>query len=399
MKRAWRIPHELFLSILAVPIVVVIRLIRPWLLVRWDNMPSPRIGHFAANPELYLCERDAGINVPRQRHKDVFFMEQPICNQQLAKMWKRVLRVWPHWIMSVIRRVNLLIPGGRIHQICDDSHSDRDVHNLLDRFSPHLEFTAEEEARGAAELMMMGIPKGAPFVCLIVRDAAYLDDHQPKDWSYHNYRDTDIQNYVLAAEEIADRGYFVLRMGAKVRDSINSSHLRVIDYAVNGMRSDFMDIYLGSKCAFCISTSTGLDAVPLIFRRPIVFVNMVPLGYLWTFGSKIIGITRHHFAVQKNRELTLKEIFTHGVGFSLRTSDYQLKGIQLIENTPEEILEVVVEMAERLQGTWQPELNDDKLQSQFWEIFTADAYSLPLHGEIHGRFGSHFLRANGDFLE
>ncbi len=403
MKRVLCIPHKLPLFILAVPVVVVINLIKPWLLVRWGELPGPRIGHFAPNTELYLCERDAGIDVPRQRHVDVFFMEPPICNRQLATMWKRILRVWPHWILPSIRRVNRLIPGGEIHEIGDNTQQDRDVHNLLERFPPHLKFTAEEEARGAAGLRMMGIPNGTPFVCLIVRDSAYLDAHQSKDWSYHNYRDSDIQNYVLAAEELADRGYFVLRMGVKVRESINTKHPRIIDYAVNGMRDDFMDIYLGAKCAFCISTSTGFDAVPAIFRRPIVFVNMAPLGYLQTYRTQYIGITKHHFSADSDRELTLREIFTNGAGFCLRTSDFESNGVKLIENTPEEIRDVVVEMADRLEGTWQPGPNDDALQRRFWEIYPADAHDAyqdrPLHGEIRCRFGSRFLSANAGFLK
>ena len=402
MKRALCLPHKLPLFILAVPVVVVIHLIRPWLLVRWGDLPSPRIGHFAANTELYLCERDASINVPGRRHADIFFMEPPICNRQLAVMWKRILRVWPAWIVLSLRRVNRLIPGGAVHEIGDNTQGDRDVHNLLDRFPPHLKFTAEEEARGEAGLKTMGIPAGASFVCLIVRDSAYLDAHQSKDWSYHNYRDSDIRNYVLAAEEIADRGYFVIRMGTKVRDALKSGHPRIIDYATNGMRSDFMDVYLGAKCAFCISTSTGFDALPLIFRRPIVFVNMVPLGYLWTFRSQIIGITKHHISLQKDKELTLKEIFTQGVGFSLRTSDYEINGIRLIENTPEEIRDVAVEMVERLNGTRQVGTDDDALQRRFWEIYPVDTKDIyqnkPLHGEIRARFGAQFLRANREFL-
>lgn len=402
MKLFFCILYKLPLFIIAIPAVVVIKLIKPWLLVRWGELPSPRLGHFAANTELYLCERDAGINLPGQRHIDIFCMEQPISNQQLAKMWKRIIRVWPAWILSPIRLVNRLIPGGVIYEIGHNTQHDRDVHNLLDRFPPHLKFTAEEEARGEAGLRMMGIPAGTPFVCLIVRDSAYLDAHQSKDWNYHNYRDSHIRNYVLAAEELAERGCFVIRMGAKVHDAIKSNHPKVIDYATNGMRSDFMDIYLGAKCNFCISVGTGFDAVPLIFRRPIVYVNMVPLGYLVTFRTQFIGITKHHFSVKKGRKLTLREIFTQDVGFSLRTSNYESKGIQLVENTPEEIRDVVIEMAERLNGTWQPETNDDALQRRFWEIYPIHAqdpyYGGPLHGKIRARFGAKFLRDNDEFL-
>jgi putative glycosyltransferase (TIGR04372 family) len=403
IKRLLSIPHKLLLLILVLPIVAVVRLIRPWFLVRWGVLPSPRIGHFAANTELYLCERDVGINLPRQPHIDRFFMEQQVCNEQLAKMWKRVLRICPAWwLVPSLQRANRLIPGGAVHEIGENTQGDRDVHNLLDRFPPHLKFSAEEEVRGEDGLRVMGIPAGAPFVCLIVRDAAYLDAHQSKDWTYHNYRDSDIQNYLLAAEELADRGYFVVRMGAKVHEAIKSSNPKIIDYATNGMRSDFMDVYLGERCEFCVSSGTGFDALPYIFRRPIVYANLVPLGYLWTFRQKIIGITKHHIPLQKDRDLTLSEIFTQGVGFGLRTSDYETQGVRLVENTPEEIRDVVVEMAERLNGTWQPGTNDDALQRRFWEIYLVHAKDIyqnkPLHGETRARFGAQFLRDNSAFL-
>ncbi len=405
LKRAVRMVFKLPLYVPAIPMVVIVRLIRPWLLVRFGALNSARIGHFAANTELHLCERAAGINVPKQRHMDIFYFAYgPICNQQLAAMWKRVLCVWPAWLMAPVYDVNQILPGGAIHETGKTTQHDRDVLNLLDRFPPHLEFTAEEEARGESSMRVLGIPKDRPFVCLIVRDSAYLGTHLGAgDFSYHNFRDSNVQNYVLAAEELADLGYVVLRMGAMVHEAIKSSHKMVIDYATNGMRSDFMDIYLGAKCEFCISVGTGFDAVPLIFRRPIVYANMVPLGYLFTFRQHFLGITKHHFSMHKGRELTLEEIFSHGVGFSVLTSDYETKGVRLLENSPEEIRDVAIEMAERLNGSWQEQEGDEALQRRFWKTFPTDAVDAyagqPLHGEIRARFGASFLRKNRSWLQ
>jgi len=395
---------RLFLCIPGVPVALFIRLINPWLLIRLGLLRSASIGHFAANTELYLCEQAAGINKPKRRHVDLFYLEKPICNQQLVNMWMRVIQIWPAWLLEPIHKANRLIPWGSVHEIGTNTQHDRDVHNLLDRFPSHLQFTDEEEARGKAGLNEMGLSLDIPFVCLTVRDSAYLAAHRKgMDFGYHNYRDSDVQNYVLAAKELADRGYYVIRMGVKVREAMKTKHHRVIDYATNGMRSDFMDIYLGSKCCFCISVGTGFDAVPLIFRRPIVYVNMVPFGYLFTFVQHFLGITKHHFSVKLNRELTLSEIFTYDVGFSLLTSDYESKGVELIENTPEEIRDVVIEMAERLSGAWKAHEEDDTLQKLFWEIFPTDVVDacqgLPLHGEIRTRFGAAFLRNNRDWLQ
>ena len=134
-----------------------------------------------------------------------------------------------------------------------------------------------------------GLPNNAKFVCLFVRDSAYLENYQFNifnDWSYHNHRDGNIDRYVLAAEELAQRGYFVFRMGKKVIKPLKSSNSKIIDYANSKMRSDFMDIYLGGKCTFCITTGAGFDSIPYIFRKPLVAIE-VPLSTLRTFSKKI----------------------------------------------------------------------------------------------------------------
>ena len=73
----------------------------------------------------------------------------------------------------------------------------------------------------------------------------------------HDYRDSEISTYVEAAEVLAEMGYTVFRMGALVKETLVSKHPRVIDYATNGMRTEFLDVFLGAYCAFCISTGSG----------------------------------------------------------------------------------------------------------------------------------------------
>ena len=404
IQRLLRVILKSPLFIFAIPIVLIIRLIKPMLLVRFGSLRSDRIGHFVANTELFLCEKAAGIDAPMQPSVDLFCLGgEVVCNQQLKKMWGRILPIWPVWMLTPLIGVNRLIPGGGVHEHHCFDHGGLDVHNLLDRSLPHLKFTPEEELRGEFGLRVIGIPVGSPFVCLNVRDSAYLAAQTSRyNWSYHSYRDSDVQNYVLAAEALAERGYFVIRMGSKVHAAINSSHPKVIDYATNGMRNDFMDIYLGAKCAFCITTGTGWDGVPEMMRRPIVYVNMVPLGRIHTFSEKFLSITKKHVWKTSQKKLNLREIFSYGIGFCMTTSGYESKGVDLIENSPDEIRDVAIEMAERLSGAWQTQAEDEKLQQGFWEIFPSTEVELrtgkPIHGKIRGRFGAVFLRTDSDWL-
>ena len=399
LKKLFRKIFKIPLYISAIFPVIFIRLIKPWLLVRIGLLNSSRIGHFAANPELYLCELNAGINVPNQRYIDIFFIEYgTLCNQQLLIMWQRKLRIWPNWIMAYIMRINRLLPGAQGHEIFFLSWG-RDIHNLYDKFPAHLSFTTEELARGDKGMLAMGLSRDKPFICLIARDNAYLSD---PFYDYHNYRDSNINNFVLAAEALAELGFYVIRMGAKVNASLNSAHPKVIDYANNGMRSDFMDIFLGANCHFAISTGTGWDAIPEIFRRPIVYVNFVPVGYLCSFRNKTLSIVKHHIDIKSACEINFREIFLRGVGFCMRTSDYESKDVELVENTPEEIRDVAIEMVKRLAGTWEPHQDDEYLQKLFWNRFRNFAVDTslfkPLHGEIHARFGAKFLINNKEWL-
>ena len=43
--------------------------------------------------------------------------------------------------------------------------------------------------------------------------------------------------------------------------------------------------------------------------------------------------------------------------------------LKLIENTPEEIRDVTIEMDERLNGTWKVSKEDEELQDRFWSLF------------------------------
>lgn len=386
-------PHMMYfpLYVLAIPVVIIIRIIGPIFLIRWNGALASRIGTFAANLELYLCEKDSGINVPKQRYCDIFFPEYiPICNNQLLLMWKRVLRIWPRFIFYPIKVVNKIIPGGDAHEF-STSCNDRDFYNLYDQSLPHLFFTEDEEERGAQGLLNLGIPIENKFVCLMVRDSAYLPE-----LNYHSYRDGDINKYILAAEELTRRGYYVIRMGAAVNQKLESKNPKIIDYATNGHRSDFMDIYLGAKCTFCVSTSTGFDAVPTIFRRPNVFIT-VPVGYIYTFSKNFLSITKHHISIKDGHELSLDEIFDHNVAYALSTDIFTDNGVRLVENSPEEIRDLVIEMDERINGDFSGEDKVRKNDSIRNYVKNLNKDQQNLHGEVVSLFGAKFIEDNSSF--
>ena len=383
------------LILLAFPLafinLLLIVLISPIIRVRVGFLRCDRLGHFAANTELYISE----LKTLRAEERciDLFYYPRPVCNKQLGLMWERTLKVLP-WFL--LRPICLIIRSFKIFEsfrVKEARGGDRDVDNLLDITEPALSFNEMEMQQGLLIMQKMGIKAHDKLVCMTVRDSEYLGDSTTIP--NHQHRDSSIKNFLLAAETLANRGYFVLRMGAKVKSPFISKNRKIIDYANSEFRSEFMDIFLGARCEFCISTSTGFDAIPLIFRKPIVYASMVPPGGLFTFSSKMLAITKHHYSNNLKRYLTFDEIIDSGVGFFIPAYIYFENEIQLIENTPEEIRDVVEEMADIVDGLVSYDSEDEALQAKFWSLFpkhATDLSGVPLHGEIRSRYGSKFLK-------
>lgn len=391
-RKIWRFSRLIFIlffSILLLPIIIFIRIIRPFVLIRFGCLWNSRIGHYATNTELYLCMKDAELQ--KIRTIDMFFNETIVSNYQLKKMWERTLHVSN--LASYLYKANRLLPGYKKHII--PLSKNRDINSLYEQIPPHVSFTHEEEKRGLEELRKMGISNESKFICFINRDSAYLNSIKPNtDWSYHNYRNCDGYKFIVAAEELIRRGYFAIRMGSIVKESLNTNNPRIIDYATK-YRTDFMDIYLCSKCYFFISPGIGLDAVPALFRRPILYANFIPFEQIHSWGSNYLFIPKKLRLTSEKRFMTFREILESGAGKFGRTEQYEQAGIKVVENTPEEIRNVTIEMDERLKGTWQTTEEDEELQQRFWSLFKSSKF----HGVIRSRIGRDFLRQNKELLE
>ena len=375
-------------------VFIVLRILSRVIPIRCAWILTPRIGHLVTNFEMLYTnllvtqaqggKRGVTIWVPSQEH---------VSNRFLFKLIKRQVFVVPRWLWIVVHRLNLIFPGGSIIDL--GAGNDRDVNNVLDKTPPTLKFSDREIRKGNRFLESLGLPKGARFVCLNVRDSSYLASTYPQnDWSYHDYRNSSIINYVPAAEELTRRGYYVFRMGAVVDRPLLSQNSMIIDYAFNGMRTEFLDIFLGANCSFCVSTGTGFDGVPFSFRRPIVYVNCAPIASLPTFSTKFLLLAKTHVWSHDKTKLTFNEIVKAGVAFSSDSSEFLKAGIQLLENTPEQIYQAVAEMDDRINNKISDSSMYNDASDQFWSNYRK---ILDLHGGIlHGNLVAKYAKSELD---
>ena len=304
--------------------------------IRFGNFTSNRIGHLVGNTEVYLCERDAG----QHPYIDIWTHYGEVSSKQIDKMLRRVLRIWPSRFTALCMVLNKMFPSWERHDI-GSKHLDRDPENLLAKYPPHLKFTPLERARAESTLHEWGVKAGDQWVCLMVRDAAYLPS-----LGYHSYRDSNVEDYAEAALMLAERGYHVFRMGEKMAKPFAAKHPRIHDFPFMPDRSELMNVYLGAHCAFTISTSTGWDAIPQAFRRPMCYANFAPYEYFPTWLPNSLLIWKHHW--KDGKRMTPAEIAKSEAGKFMRAEQFEGAEIELRDNTPAEITAVVTEMADMI---------------------------------------------------
>jgi len=259
---------------------------------------------------------------------------------------------------------------------------------------PLMTLSASDYERGWRCLEALGVPRDAWFVCLHVRDSGFKDGGSKTD----SYRNADIDTYLLAIETIVAHGGWVIRMGDPTMKPLSAIE-HVIDYAHSDVRSDWMDVFLCAQCRFLIGTSSGLYLVSMAFGVPIVQTNYLPWNSL-LLSSKDLFLPKLLWSLDENRHLTFSEILSSPLSGGVSQSFYDYSGVEILENTPEEINDIVLEMLVRLDGKLTYSVSDGRLQKRFRSLTAACNTSLGAKDlTFICQIGKDFLRKYATLLD
>ena len=389
---------KLFHLILGLVIAVAIRVASPFRNYKFGRLPSHEIGHYASNVEIYLCEKEAKIHGDSKNTIEIWYRnpDYAVANKQLDAMWSRVIKISNSPIIRYADAISRRLPGGPKFSI---SHHDRDAYGLYGKMQPHIQFSKSESKQGEDFLDSVRHVAGQKFVCVTVRDSSYKrDQFENRDLAHDDYRNNDISNFQNIAEKLASDGYLVFRMGAKVERPFGVDKPGVFDYASNGMRTDFLDVYLSANCEIFISTVLGLDSIPEIFRVPRVLTNYIPIANFGKYGPQDLIIPKQYWIDREARFMSFSEIVAskNALGSCTSSYEYQRAGLKLVENNPQEITLATQELLARKNGTWQVTVEAKTLQDKFWSLY--DQLSPPgIKSRVDDHkpiIGTEFLRAN-----
>jgi len=246
----------------------------------------------------------------------------------------------------------------------------------------------EIEARGWAALHGAGVPEGAWFVALHVREGRWDGRNAGLHGGVLN---ADIASYFIAIDEITRRGGWVIRMGDPSMRPLPSLP-NVIDYCHSDLRADWMDIFVAARCRFMVGTSSGPAYIPPLYGAPSVLTNWWPPAQRPWHASDIFipkMLRRRADGQYLTLGETLSEPFSycHSLGY---LADHE--GIRVEDSDPEIIRSAVEEMFARLDRSVSADTEISELRLRADQIYGSHA----VFGM--GQLAGEFLRRHSNFI-
>jgi putative glycosyltransferase (TIGR04372 family) len=359
-----------------------------------------KFGHLALEPDLALLKIDdekkkKAHRLPLDCYLWSLGPKHLRANRVLAELWGQRIRVIPSWLIDGFVRVGRIFPALELEVPKPSIHGPA---NRQISTPPPLHLSQQQEKEAKAAISEMGLNPNQPFVCLIVRDSGHNADPSGVENPGYEFRNFDIDVFSDAAIALSKRGYQVVRMGAGKEKAFSLKHEGVFDYATSIHRTELLDIYLAANCAFAISTQTGPDAVCLLFRRPVCFVD-IPLFSQFFFGTGLAFWNPTVYS-QRGRKLSLREIIDADLLWEKSTEELLAKQIEGVRSTPIEIQQNVMGFVEMYESgfvlTKQQEIVLDEAN-----LIISSGMGLEgetVFGQIQARFNPPFLTRNAEWF-
>lgn len=321
-------------------VLLAMKLIQPIVRFQLCVVGFHRYGHLALEPEIFLAEQEI-LRARRDSTKRVISIWSlgPVAkqsNKYLAKKWKQELLVFPSWLVSSLHSVGSMLP---ILKLVEPKLSITGSMNGLDKTAPHVFLTAKEFDEGRSQLVELGINPNLPYVCLIVRDGGHYKSKGDNESAGYELLNFDINDFSGVAEVLIESGFQVIRMGSGSEKPFTKKPDGVVDYALSKNRSEFLDVYLAATCEFAVSTQTGPDAVCMLFRRPVLYVDVTRYCQFF-FGSKLATWSPVRL-LKNNLVLNVSEVVNSEIAWFKDPNLFFESGITQQKSSSKELKELV----------------------------------------------------------
>jgi putative glycosyltransferase (TIGR04372 family) len=320
-------------------------------------MRTDRLGHLALNTQLFFVRNKEGLN----KDLNYFLIAPSINSSNIAN--KDLLSLYIEYSKNL----------HNVRIICSDSlyfffdysrtlFSSKIFFSTLKATTSGNEFLLSEQMVSFTEkqknigddiLIKMGINKNNKLVSIYTRDSGFLENQDNQiDWSYHDYRDTNIESYLKAIKYLIKEGYTVIRIGSEYSKSLGYINDKYIEYNLSNYKSKFMDLYFPYISSFMIGCKSGATDVSVVFNTPILNTDLTIFSE-FALGKNDLFIQKK-LLHEKGHIIPFKDLISDKKYYLYDGNKMNsLYGISYLDNSEHEILEATKEMHKKIMGNFE----------------------------------------------
>jgi len=306
-----------------------------------------RIGHLVGEIDIYLRKRALG----RAPKRIIIITGEP-CNLEVVKLFRKYVTIVSN--VALYRLLNLTTQYPRFNANLYSIYMATREYEIYEQCPAVVSLDQDELRHGYEEIeKKFGINSDDWWVCFHSRDGEYLKKDPSRDYSYHDFRDFDIEDMVEAMETVTTKGGYAIRFGSSPDKPLLTDNPKIIDYSFNG-RTDFLDIFLCAKAYFFIGSTSGPFHLPKLFDTPYAMCNLIGYGHLSPLPQTLFIPKK--IKGPDGRIMTFDECNKMGMfdeicsGLFYRSDTYVKKNLSIVNNSPLEIKCLVDDMFDLVEG-------------------------------------------------
>jgi putative glycosyltransferase (TIGR04372 family) len=385
--------------------------------IRIGCIYNNKIGHLVGNTQIYLYKKELKKKFNLTNNSlfqiDLWFSSSEETYLIIENFYKKKLLKLPKFFL--LGAYNLAFKNSYFRKFIINEHDwGLDFFNLNFKKKSENLLSKNQIIFAENELKKIGVYPKDKLVCFINRNNFY-NKNIIKNKSLikiNEYRNSNFDDYLLAAKYLADKGYKIIRLGSHNK---NFNNKYVINYSSSKISNLLIDIFLLKKAKLIVSSGTGIDILASqYFKKQICYVNLIPYLGIQSFKFEPKGVFLTKKLDIKGKLLSLKEIYRDN-HFNKTGSDlYYKSGIKILNNSKKEILECVKEFYQLNIKNYKYKKKEILLQKKFYKILNNEIYKnsnyehrlgshknlkLSLRQKPLANFSSHFLKNNSWFLK
>ena len=352
--------------------------------IKLPRVYTERIGHLAVEPDCFL--KEALITTGKIPKALLLYNPRTVANKALAvDYWSDYFLIVKNSLLARFLKACLRCPrvGISVEEYAVAMKKTARCFGLNREWGnkpPLLKIKQKHIDLGMAVLRKMGLPDGAWYVCIHGREGGY----SPTDEHVHSYRNTKIDQFMLAVDYVYSLGGYCVRLGDSSMQAA-PQHPALIDYALSEFKSDWMDLFLGATCKFFLGSNSGAFELATLFGTPVAAVNMAPL----TTSPRGINDLSIPMLYQDNLSgcvLPFREIMDSSLSKLRLTEDFVNNEIELVPNTPGDIRDLAEEMFVKISNGGVICAEDQAIQDKFESMLMPGHYCYGRASRTSARF-------------